>query len=36
MLVNSELGVIRFIGLTEFAEGIWLGVEMRKPGDRLK
>ncbi|XP_073243048.1 CAP-Gly domain-containing linker protein 3-like isoform X2 [Porites lutea] len=31
VLVNSELGVIRFIGLTEFAEGIWLGVEMRKP-----
>jgi len=31
VLVNGELGVIRYIGSAEFAEGIWLGVEMRKP-----
>lgn len=31
VLVNGELGVVRFIGTAEFAEGIWLGVEMRKP-----
>ncbi|XP_032240809.1 CAP-Gly domain-containing linker protein 3 isoform X2 [Nematostella vectensis] len=31
ILVNSELGVVRYIGETDFAEGIWLGVEMRKP-----
>lgn len=31
VLVNGELGVVRYIGLAEFAEGIWLGVEMRKP-----
>ena len=34
MLVNGELGVVRYIGSAEFAEGIWLGVEMRKPGMR--
>lgn len=32
VLVNGELGVVRFIGTAEFAEGVWLGVEMRKPG----
>ena len=34
VLVNGELGVVRYIGLAEFAEGTWLGVEMRKPGAR--
>lgn len=31
VLVNGELGVVRYIGSAEFAEGTWLGVEMRKP-----
>lgn len=31
VLVNGELGVVRYIGPAEFAEGTWLGVEMRKP-----
>ena len=25
------MGIVRFIGSTEFAEGVWLGVELRKP-----
>ncbi|XP_074640389.1 CAP-Gly domain-containing linker protein 4-like isoform X2 [Tubulanus polymorphus] len=28
---NNELGTIRYIGPTDFAEGIWLGVELRTP-----
>ena len=32
ILLHSELGVVRYIGAADFAEGIWLGVEMRKPG----
>ncbi|XP_078346704.1 CAP-Gly domain-containing linker protein 3-like isoform X2 [Oculina patagonica] len=31
VLVNGELGVVRYIGQAEFAEGTWLGIEMRKP-----
>ncbi|GFO03242.1 Cap-gly domain-containing linker protein 3 [Plakobranchus ocellatus] len=31
VLCNNELGTIRYIGTAEFAEGIWLGVELRKP-----
>ncbi|XP_031557879.1 CAP-Gly domain-containing linker protein 3-like isoform X2 [Actinia tenebrosa] len=31
ILVNSELGVVRYIGTVDFADGLWLGVEMRKP-----
>lgn len=31
ILLHSELGVVRYIGPADFAEGIWLGVEMRKP-----
>lgn len=26
---NNELGVIRYIGSTDFADGIWIGVELR-------
>ena len=33
VLVSKELGVVRFIGETEFAPGIWLGVELRKPSE---
>ena len=32
VFVNKEMGVVKFIGKTEFAEGEWLGVELRKPG----
>ncbi|CAH1775616.1 unnamed protein product [Owenia fusiformis] len=28
---NNELGVVRYIGPTDFAEGTWLGVELRTP-----
>ncbi|GAB1605413.1 CAP-Gly domain-containing linker protein 3-like isoform X3 [Argonauta hians] len=28
---SNELGVIRYIGTTDFAEGIWIGVELRTP-----
>lgn len=31
VFVNKEMGAVRFIGNTEFAEGVWLGVELRKP-----
>lgn len=31
VFVNKEMGAVRFIGCTEFAEGVWLGVELRKP-----
>lgn len=32
--VNNELGIVRFIGRVEFATGIWLGVELRKPSGK--
>ncbi|XP_013420578.1 CAP-Gly domain-containing linker protein 3-like isoform X2 [Lingula anatina] len=28
---NNELGIIRYIGPTDFADGVWLGVELRTP-----
>ncbi|RUS77086.1 hypothetical protein EGW08_015169 [Elysia chlorotica] len=31
VLCNNELGTIRYIGAADFAEGTWLGVELRKP-----
>ena len=31
VFVSKEMGAVRYIGSTEFAEGIWLGVELRKP-----
>ncbi|XP_035829126.1 CAP-Gly domain-containing linker protein 3 [Aplysia californica] len=31
VLCNNELGVIRYMGPTEFGEGTWLGIELRKP-----
>ncbi len=34
VFANKEMGIIRFIGETEFAPGsIWLGVELRKPSE---
>jgi len=29
VLVNNEIGVVRYIGPVEFSEGIWLGIELR-------
>ncbi|XP_066919361.1 CAP-Gly domain-containing linker protein 4-like [Clytia hemisphaerica] len=29
--LNGQLGLVRFIGRVEFAKGVWLGVELRKP-----
>ena len=30
--VNNELGIVRYIGRIQFADGVWLGIELRKPG----
>ncbi len=30
VFVSGELGTVRYIGTTEFAEGVWLGVEFRR------
>ena len=35
MYFNGEIGTLRFVGTTEFADGIWLGVELRKPCEIL-
>ncbi len=32
VFVNKEMGLVRYIGKTEFEDGVWLGVELRKPG----
>ena len=29
--MNNELGITRYIGSVDFASGVWLGVELRKP-----
>ncbi|XP_059153165.1 CAP-Gly domain-containing linker protein 3-like isoform X2 [Physella acuta] len=31
VLCNNELGIVRYMGPTDFGEGTWLGVELRKP-----
>lgn len=31
VLVNNELGVVKYIGPVDFGEGTWLGVELRLP-----
>ena len=33
VFVNGEFGVVRYIGATSFAEGVWLGVELRRPSE---
>ena len=35
VFVNGEFGVVRYIGNTAFAEGVWLGVELRKQSKQL-
>ena len=32
IFVNKEMGVVKYLGKTDFEDGIWLGVELRKPG----
>jgi CAP-Gly domain-containing linker protein 3/4 len=31
VLVHNEIGVVRYIGPVNFAEGLWLGIELRTP-----
>ncbi|XP_062502661.1 CAP-Gly domain-containing linker protein 4-like isoform X2 [Corticium candelabrum] len=31
VLVTGEMGVLRYIGPTQFADGVWLGIELKKP-----
>ena len=35
VFANKEMGVVRFIGTTEFADGVWLGIELRKPSKSI-
>lgn len=30
---SGDLGIVRFIGHVQFAEGVWLGVELKKPSE---
>ena len=30
-VTGADFGVVRFIGTTQFAKGVWLGIELRKP-----
>ena len=30
--VAGEMGTVRFIGHVQFADGVWLGIELKKPG----
>ena len=32
---GAEFGVVRFIGQTAFSEGVWLGIELRRPSKRV-
>ncbi|TGZ50415.1 hypothetical protein CRM22_010810 [Opisthorchis felineus] len=34
VLCSGEMGIVRFIGPITFADGIWLGIELRKPRGR--
>lgn len=34
VFVNKEKGTVQYIGRTEFAPGVWLGVELRKPSGK--
>ena len=31
VFVSGEMGIVKYIGATEFAEGTWLGVQLKKP-----
>jgi len=32
--VNNEVGIVRYIGRVEFADDVWLGIELRKPNGK--
>ena len=34
-VTGADFGVVRFIGTTEFAKGVWLGLELRRPSEWL-
>ena len=34
-VTGAEFGVVRYIGHTAFAEGVWLGIELRRPSEYL-
>ncbi|XP_019857363.1 PREDICTED: CAP-Gly domain-containing linker protein 4-like [Amphimedon queenslandica] len=34
VFVNKEMGTVQYIGQTDFAPGVWLGVELKKPTGR--
>ncbi|XP_035209279.1 CAP-Gly domain-containing linker protein 3-like [Stegodyphus dumicola] len=31
VFVNNEIGAVRYIGPVDFADGVWLGIELRSP-----
>ena len=31
VFVNKEMAIVKYIGTTKFADGVWLGVMLRKP-----
>lgn len=33
--VAGDMGTVRFIGNVEFADGVWLGIELKKPSRLL-
>ncbi|CAI8007935.1 CAP-Gly domain-containing linker protein 4 [Geodia barretti] len=33
-VTGADFGVVRFIGATQFAKGVWLGIELRKPNGK--
>lgn len=33
VIVHHSVGVVRYIGETEFADGEWIGVELDYPGE---
>ena len=35
MLANGRPGVVRYVGMTKFATGDWVGVELDAPGEAL-
>lgn len=35
VFVSGEMGIVKYIGATEFAEGTWLGVQLKKPSKQI-
>ena len=34
VLVRNQRGTVRFVGETDFAEGVWIGLELERPVGR--